>query len=250
MNHPPGALTPTYTFSDARTKDISRRVALVLAAVLFFAVPEPSHAAETGSVSGVVVYERDADRPWRLGRYYIRRAKSGELAEAVVAISQRGLKVERTRPPVESVVDQKDHLFTPEVSAIQAGDSVRFLNSDTSLHNVQTTHPLQSFNVTIPPEGGHVETFTRGGGIRRPYVIGCAFHSSMRAWVYVFDHPWFALTGEDGKFELTEIPPGEYPLEVVHPAGALRAQRTLVVKAGETTEIELRLSPDDLTTGD
>ena len=55
--------------------------------------------ATTGTIRGTVKYIADPQHPWRLGRYYIRNAKSGELAEAVIAISQRGLKAlnEETR---------------------------------------------------------------------------------------------------------------------------------------------------------
>jgi hypothetical protein len=38
----------------------------------------------------------------------------------------------------------------------------------------------------------------------------------MKAWVAVLDHPYFAVTGEDGSFDLRGLPPGEYTLEVWH----------------------------------
>jgi hypothetical protein len=61
----------------------------------------------------------------------------------------------------------------------------------------------------------------------------------------VFDHPWFHLTGADGTFRLDDVPPGEYRLDVAHPAGDLQASRTITVKAGESVVIEVALSPDD-----
>ena len=57
----------------------------------------------------------------------------------------------------------------------------------------------------------------------------------MRAWIYVFDHPWFQLTRKDGRFRLENVPAGEYTLGVVHPAGKLRQSRQIKVKANETT---------------
>jgi plastocyanin len=198
----------------------------------------------TGTIRGTVVYLADPERPWRLGRYYIRDARTGELSEAVVALSGRRLKSpDGGGKPATVTVDQKNFQFTPETVAIRAGDRVRFLNSDDQIHNVKTNHPRHSFNITMPVDGEHVETFRSAGGIRRPYVLGCAFHSAMRAWVFVFDHPWFAVTAERGTFQLQHVPPGEYQLDVVHPAGDLRTRETVTVVAGETTQVQVRLHP-------
>ncbi|HEU5115640.1 MAG TPA: carboxypeptidase regulatory-like domain-containing protein, partial [Isosphaeraceae bacterium] len=201
----------------------------------------------TGTIEGKVLYKKDPARPWRLGRYYIKNARSGELAEAVVALSRRGLKApEDNRQPATVTVDQKDFQFTPETIAIRAGDHVRFLNSDDATHNVRLSHLRLSFNVNMPAGGEHVEKFPVAGGIQRPFEIGCVYHGAMRSWVFVFDHPWFQLTGSDGAFRLTDIPPGEYRLEVVHPAGSLSASRTITVEADKTVTAEFLLSPDDL----
>lgn len=203
-------------------------------------------AAGTGTITGKVIYTSDPERPWRLGRYYLSNAKSGELAEAVVAIHRRGLTgPEASRTSETVTIDQKDFQFTPETVAIRAGDRIRFVNSDAQVHNVQTNHDRQTFNVNMPSGGEHVEPFSRAGGIRKPYRIGCAFHGAMRSWVFVFDHPWFQLTGMDGAFRLVGVPPGEYRLEVAHPAGDLRTDLPITVKAGESVSVELRLSPDD-----
>jgi hypothetical protein len=72
------------------------------------------------------------------------------------------------------------------------------------------------------------------------------FHGAMRAWIFVFRHPHFFLTAEDGAFSLAAVPPGEYDLDVAHPAGKLRGTRKVTVKSGQQTAIEVVLSPDNL----
>ena len=198
----------------------------------------------TGSIQGTIKYVADPQHPWRLGRYYIRDTKSGELAEAVVAISKRGLKAtEEKREPVTAIVDQKDFQFTPETTAIRVGDHVRFLNSDDHAHNVKTSHPDFSFNVTMPVGSEHTETFKVAGGARQPYRIDCVFHTAMQSWIFVFDHPWFQVTNADGSFHMKDVPAGEYRLDVVHPAGDLRHRQTIQVVAGEGAKIEIRMQP-------
>lgn len=204
---------------------------------------EPT-GASTGAIEGTVQYVANAQRPWRLGRYYIRNPKSGEISEAVVAISKRGLKATGEKREFATVeVDQKNFQFIPETTAIRAGDRVRFLNSDNHAHNVKTTHPDFSFNVTMPVGSNHSESFNVASGANQPYRIDCVFHSAMQAWIFVFDHPWYQVTSADGKFHLKEVPPGEYRLDVVHPAGNLRERQTVQVIAGKTSKLEIRLHP-------
>lgn len=195
-----------------------------------------------GSIQGKVIYETNPQRPWRLGRYYIRNAKSGELAEAVVGIAKRDLKqVDLQRAPMTVEMDQKDFQFVPETLAIRVGDSIKFLNSDNHAHNVKSSKDDHAFNVNMPAGSQHVEKFAKSTGVTQPYMIDCVFHSAMRAWVFVFDHPWFQVTGADGSFKLENIPPGEYRLEVSHPAGDLRARQSVQVTSGTTTQVEIRI---------
>ena len=218
-------------------------VVMVLFSGLVFGQEKPvEKAVSTGTIRGQVTYVANPKRPWRLGRYYIRNAKTGELAEAVVAITDRGLKTtDQVREVTTMDVDQKDFQFTPETLAIRVGDRVRFLNSDDHTHNVKTSHPVHSFNVTMPVGSEHFETFKTATGIKQPFLIDCVFHSAMRSWIFVFDHPWFQVTGKDGSFSLENVPPGEYRLEIVHPAGGLRTRQSIQVVAGKTVDVEVKL---------
>jgi plastocyanin len=206
--------------------------------------PAARSAPAAGTIEGIVTYQADAARPWRYARYYVKQAKTGELAEAVVALRAR--PVNDTQRAAETVViDQQNFQFQPETVAIRRGDSVKFTNADAATHNVQASSDIATFNANMAGGGEHTVKFDRAGGLNQSVQIGCVFHSAMRAWVFVFDHPWYQVTAASGKFRLQDVPPGPYDLEMVHMAGGLRLRKRVEVKAGETLRVDIRVSADD-----
>jgi len=213
------------------------------------AAAKQSESAQDGSqtvtITGRVIYEADPKRRWRYSRYYIKDRKTGELAEAVVAL--RGKTLKQFPSPEKNKtwqMDQKDVRFTPETLAICAGDRVKFTNSDRQVHNINAKSPLVRLDRTIAGDQEAEQVFSRAGGVKRPIELGCKLHSAMRAWIFVFDHPFFKLTEADGKFQFDNVPPGEYWLDLAHPAGGLQRTIKINVKPGEHSELEIRISPD------
>jgi plastocyanin len=225
-------------------RSVRRLVLAVLGLSALSFVPPEARAEETagGVVSGRVTYKADPARPWPLGRYYL---NSGALTEAVVALEGPGLAGLRPPAAAKTVwVDQKNFNFIPETVAVRAGDSVRFTNSDEALHNVLTFQGAEPFNVNLAQGKEHIQLFGSGRGLDQPILITCVFHAAMRGWVFVFDQPFYVVTPRDGKFRFEGVPPGEYQLHVIHPAGELEASRKVTVKSGAPVEIEIALSPD------
>jgi plastocyanin len=205
-----------------------------------------AESANYGTIEGTVIYLPDAKRPWRYWRYYVADSKKGELAESVVALRVKGFGKPDADSSATIKMDQKDFQFRPETVAIRQGDAVTFTNGDQTVHNVRSVGGLADFNVNTSVGGtGYTVRFDRAGGIGSPVEIGCVFHSNMRAWVFVFDHPYFAVTQADGRFRFTDVPPGEYDLEMAHPAGSLRWRKRVEVKADEVLRADIRVSPDD-----
>ena len=134
--------------------------------------------------------------------------------------------------PVRAKMLQKDKTFSPHVLAVPTGSTVDFPNLDPVFHNAFSNYDGQVFDVGLyPPGGNRTVRFARPGIVR----IFCNIHSSMTAIVAVVDTPWFDTTKADGRFELRDVPPGEYQLKIFHErAGAASlaaAERPVLMSA-------------------
>ncbi len=139
--------------------------------------------------------------------------KSGGLANAFVYI-QSGLEGKKFEPAEGSVVlNQHGCMFQPRVFGIRAGQTMAVRNSDTVSHNV---HPKPTnnydWNQQQSPGAPDLEHRFPRADVMIP--VKCNVHSWMRAFIGVVDHPYFAVTGPDGSFQLKNVPPGDYTLAV------------------------------------
>jgi hypothetical protein len=135
------------------------------------------------------------------------------------------------------VLDNKSCLFQPHVQAIPAG-KLSVLNSDPMLHNTHGFYGRRSaFNIALPNQGQKIDVdLPRTGQVR----IECDAHGWMRGWVYVVDNPYYALTGADGTFTISDVPPGNYTL-VANQAYTGPVKLAITVKRGETLEVPVEL---------
>jgi plastocyanin len=161
------------------------------------------------------------------------KTKGLRYVMAVLEDAPAQTKVKGAKPVL---VDQVDWVFKPRVVAVQHGQAVRFENSQGVNHSVMavSTVKANAFNVFVNSPLEHIFEPQK-----LPVVIGCSLHPWMRAWVYVVQHPWFAVSDEQGKFRIEKVPPGKYTLALVHPDTNLRERRTLEVQAGKTVELTI-----------
>jgi plastocyanin len=115
-------------------------------------------------------------------------------------------------PATQVSLDQIGCMYEPHVIGAMVNREVKFANSDPTNHNI---HPLPrtnaEWNESQPPKGSDiVKRFTK----REVMVpVKCNIHPWMRAYIGVVDHPFFAVTGDDGTFKIKGLPPGKYTLE-------------------------------------
>ena len=161
----------------------------------------------------------------------------GKLANALVYID-RGLE-DIAYPVPESVVilNQEGCMYTPHVVAMRVGQELHVLNSDETTHNVHS--PTRNVN---QPSGAKPQVFKyERATIGDNYY--CDIHPWMTAYVSAIDHPFFALTGPDGRFELPELPPGKYRL-VVWQEICGRTRTEFTVPPGGTAEVSFQVSAE------
>src|ERR1700723_4034286 len=215
------------------------------------AVPDSSSST---SVSGVVKFEGTVPKPSPIDMSSDPNCKSnssgattedivaganGSLENSVVFVAD-GLGDRTFQPPAQpAVLEQKCCLYRPPVVALQSNQKLNVVNSDSTTHNI---HPMPANNREsnmIQPPGVPLDlTFAREE-IAIP--VKCNVHPWMRGYIAVFKHPFFAVTGKDGKFELKGLPPGTYTIEAwQEKLGVVDQQVTIGPKDSKTVSFPFK----------
>ena len=162
------------------------------------------------------------------------RVKDGKVENAFVWLKDGLGNLVFELPKEAVVIDQRGCIYQPRFAGAQTGQEIKFLNSDSTLHNVHTL-PKNSSPVNF---GMSRKGTDRSIRIAKPEVmvgIKCDVHPWMRAYIGVLDHPYFMLTGADGAFRIEKVPAGDYTLGAWHERFGTREAK-LKVEAGKTSE--------------
>ncbi|QDU21470.1 hypothetical protein [Urbifossiella limnaea] len=122
---------------------------------------------------------------------------------------------DKGRKAAEVTIDQPCCMFTPRVTLVRAGDTLVAKNSAPVAHNFfWTSGNNGDHNPTIPAGGSHKIGPLNPETAPIPYK--CTIHPWMNGVVRVFDHPYYAVTDDDGNFSLANAPQGKYRMVVWH----------------------------------
>jgi len=138
-------------------------------------------------------------------------------------------------PTDTATIDQHNCRYHPHVFGVRVGQPITILNSDPTLHNIHALPKTnQEFNTGQPIQGMKtLHTFT-AKEVMVPFK--CDVHGWMNAYVGVLDHPYFAVSDKDGKFEIKNLPPGTYTIEAWHEKLGTMTQ-SVTIAAKDSKEI-------------
>ena len=133
--------------------------------------------------------------------------ENNNLANVMVWL--KDVKYSGKAPKTAAVIDQKGCLYTPHVQGMMQGQELLIKNSDATMHNIHSmANENKQFNFAMPKVVKEkTVTFDKK---EDPFYIKCDVHPWMKAWIGVFDHPYFAVTDVHGKFKIDNIPAGTY----------------------------------------
>ena len=211
--------------------------------------------SQAGTVTGKVSFEGDEPRRARIRMGAEPACDSkhgGNVFSEVVVVNQNGtlqhafvwiksgLEEYRFDTPSEPVVlDQDGCLYSPHVFGVQTRQEIKVVNSDPVTHNI---HPVprqnREWNISQSPNQELLRAFPREE-IMIP--VKCNVHPWMTCYAGVVGHPYFSVTGDDGTFELRNVPPGDYTIEVWHERFGTQEQQ-VTVGPSESKEIEFTYS--------
>jgi hypothetical protein len=140
----------------------------------------------------------------------------GRLANVMVYVEGESLQTYNFESPTSlAVLEHRGCRFVPHVLGIRVGQPLAILNSDPTFHN---THPTPRTNPEwnrSQPKGGDAIKVT----FKRPEKF-IPFKDNMHPWqkayLGVFDHPFFAVSDEQGRFKIEGLPPGQYRVVAWH----------------------------------
>jgi plastocyanin len=229
-------------------------VRIAVAVVVFISVFRygGASAGPAGAVRGTVIFEGEVPEQPVIRRDtdpYCQRfapppgdivVTRGKLKDVLVRVKNGSLPA--ARPAAAPVlIDQKACTYTPRVVGLVAGQKLAVRNSDGTFHNVHGK--IAGKLAWNKPAAPGDPDLTLEGSPRPGDVIDvvCDVHPWMHAYAVVHDHAVFAVTGEDGAFELKGLPPGQYTIETWHPTLGTRSVNVTIGK-GAKAAVTARIS--------
>ena len=223
----------------------------------------PEHPAATakadgpGSITGKVSFDGEPPVRTAIKMAADPNCKPGpeSLSETQIVSADRGLKnvfiyvkdglgnavYETPTTPIS--LDQVGCRYEPHVFGVFVGQPVEIKNSDPTLHNVHAIPKNnEEFNFGQQDEKAPVVTKT----FTKPEIgvsFRCDVHGWMRSYANVVTHPFFAVSKEDGSFEIKGLAPGTYTIEAWHERLGTQTQQVTISDSAPATMAAFTFKP-------
>lgn len=210
-----------------------------------------AQALAKGGVAGVVRFAGPAPTPVRVVRTGDPRCSSREVFDPTISLGKDGkalknvfVRLSKNVPKGESeppsnvaVIDQIDCMYVPRVVGAMEGQKVMVMNADAILHNVHAFDGDKTlFNQAYPPKTSPVRR-TAPKGVK-VMTFKCDIHPWMLGYVLIVNHPFFSVSNDEGKFEISGLPAGDYELEAWHEKLGTQTV-SFTVESEKTTRVDL-----------
>jgi hypothetical protein len=166
---------------------------------------------------------------------------ANEVKNVLVIVED--VKKGKAVPKADITIDNNKCYFVPLVGVTYKGSDFIMKNSDPFLHNVNLGIMLQDkrstvYNLALPRKNQVIKKPARRTGLHH---VKCDTHEWMRAYVYVSEHPYVAITDASGNFEIKDLPPGKYKVRIWH-EGFKEVTKDVDVSAGKVSDLSVTLA--------
>ena len=195
-----------------------------------------------GSITGKITYDGEPPvrTPVRMAADPNCKPGPESLSETQIVSADRGLKnvfiyvkdglgdavYETPTSPI--VLDQVGCRYEPHVFGVFVGQPVEIKNSDPTLHNVHAI-PKNNEEFNFGQENEKAPAVTKT--FSKPEIgvsFRCDVHGWMRSYANVVTHPFFAVSQDDGTFEIRGLAPGTYTIEAWHERLGTQTQQVTI----------------------
>jgi plastocyanin len=181
--------------------------------------------ATAATVNGTVKFDGTAPKPAKIDMSQDPACKGTNESETIVDNSGKlenvfvyvkdGLKGGFQPPAEKAVIHQQDCRYHPHVLGTMVGQTVEVVNDDPTTHNIHPTpKDNREWNESQGPKAPPIDKSFAREEILLP--VKCNQHPWMKMYINVVKNPYFAVTDKDGKYEIKNLPPGDYTLAFVH----------------------------------
>jgi len=218
----------------------------------FFVLWMPQ-GAMGGTITGRILFDGDIPAPihYTPSRDTQVCGKGDHVSDEMVVGADKGIGYAvvslknvdggRMNAQASVILDQQGCRFQPHVVLIPRGATLEILNNDKILHNVRTTSKKNPpFNKAQPKFLKKIKHTFKAAPEK--IKVQCDAHSWMSAWIVVQEHPFYAVTDEQGLFTMDHVPPGTYTLKYRHERFGEQTQE-VEVREAETTPADLSFIP-------